>query len=93
VLRTIGFRERLEGAALAVTGEGRVDRTTAEGKAPGTVARVSAEARVRCVVVGGVVEEAPPGVETRALSGDPTRTAEDLRALGEELGRALLGGA
>ena len=38
VLETIGFRGRLEGVALAVTGEGQVDRTTLEGKAPGAVA-------------------------------------------------------
>jgi glycerate kinase len=93
VLGAIGFRERLADAACAITGEGRVDRTTAEGKAPGAVARVCAEEGVRCVVAGGIVDEPLPGVETRSLSGDPSRAADDLRALGEELGRALLGGA
>jgi hypothetical protein len=57
------------------------------------VARVCAEEGVRCVVAGGIVDEPLPGVETRSLSGDPSRAADDLRALGEELGRALLGGA
>jgi glycerate kinase len=89
VLETIGFRERIRGALLVVTGEGEVDRTTAGGKAPGEVARVCAEEGVRCVVFGGRVLEPLRGVETRALSGDPARAEEDLVALGEELGRSF----
>jgi glycerate kinase len=93
VLETIGFVQRLDGADLAVTGEGQVDATTREGKAPGAVAAACRAAGVRCVVAGGRVVEPLPGVETVALSGDPSRTAEDLRLLGERLGRALLGRA
>ena len=93
VLETIGFRARLDGAALAVTGEGELDATTGEGKAPAAVADVCAEAGVRCVVAAGRVVEPLPGAESRALSGDPAATEPDLRALGEELGLALLGGA
>ena len=89
VLETIGFREQIRGAALAVTGEGEVDRTTAGGKAPGAVARVCAEEDVRCVVFGGRVIEPLAGVETRALSGDPARAEEDLVALGEKLAGTL----
>jgi glycerate kinase len=93
VLQRTGFRERLDGAALAVTGEGQVDRTTLEGKAPGAVARVYREHGVRCVVVGGRVLEDVPGAETVALSGDPARTEGDLRDVGERLALALLGRA
>jgi glycerate 2-kinase len=93
VLDTIGFARRLAGADLAVTGEGRVDATTREGKAPAAVAAACRAAGIRCVVAGGQVVEPLPGVETVALSGDPNRTAEDLRLLGERLGRALLGRA
>jgi glycerate kinase len=85
VLDTIRFRERLNGASLAVTGEGQVDVTTAEGKAPGAVAAACREAGVRCVVAGGRVVEPVPGAETVALSGDPARAADDLRELGERL--------
>ncbi len=74
---------------LVVTGEGRVDATTAEGKVPFEVARRCAEAGVRCVVFGGLVVEPLPGVETVALSGDPARAAQDL----EELGLRLLDAA
>jgi glycerate kinase len=89
MLDTIGFRERIREAALVVTGEGEVDRTTASGKAPGEVAHACAEVGVRCVVFGGRVVEPLAGVETRALSGDPARSEEDLVELGEELGRSL----
>jgi glycerate kinase len=93
VLDTIGFRGRLRGASLAVTGEGQVDRTTREGKAPGAVARACARAGVRCVVAGGRVVEPVEGAETVALSGDPARAREDLRELGESLVVAMLGRA
>jgi glycerate 2-kinase len=70
---------------LVVTGEGRVDRTTATGKAPGEVARRCVAAGVRCVVFGGVVVEPLEGVETVALSGDPSRARDDLVELGARL--------
>jgi glycerate kinase len=87
VLDVIRFRERLDGVSLAVTGEGQVDRTTAEGKAPGAVAAACRDAGVRCVVVGGRVVEPLADAETVALSGDPARTAENLRDLGVSLAR------
>ena len=89
VLAELGFRERIRGAAVVVTGEGAVDRTTGEGKAPGVVARVCAEEGVRCAVFGGRVTEPLVGVETHALSGEPACARDDLVALAEKLGRAL----
>jgi glycerate kinase len=85
VLDLVGFDERLAGCELAITGEGQVDRTTTEGKAPGVVAARCAAAGVRCVVFGGRVEDALPGVETIPLSGDPSRASDDLEALGRRL--------
>jgi glycerate 2-kinase len=85
VLGLVGFDERLREADLVVTGEGRVDRTTAEGKAPGVVAARCAAAGVRCVVFGGRVVEPVEGAETVSLSGDRARAEEDLEALGKEL--------
>ena len=75
--------------ALVITGEGRVDATTREGKVPFEVAQRCRAAGVRCVVFGGLVTEPLPGVETVALSGDPARAAADL----EELGARLLDAA
>ncbi|MGZ8695638.1 MAG: glycerate kinase [Gaiellaceae bacterium] len=83
VLDAVGFDPF--GFDLVVTGEGKVDSTTAFGKAPGEVARRCAVAGVRCVVVAGVVETEVPGAETAALSGDPQRAREDLVALGRIL--------
>ena len=68
---------------LVVTGEGRVDATTALGKAPGEVVRRSGG--TRCVVFGGVVASDVAGAETVALSGDPSRARDDLVALGRDL--------
>jgi glycerate kinase len=85
VLELVGFDERLAGCDLAITGEGQVDRTTIEGKAPGVVAARCAAAGVRCVVFGGRVTDELPGVETIPLSGDPSRASEDLEALARGL--------
>jgi glycerate kinase len=68
-----------------VTGEGTVDRTTFEGKAPGEAVRACDELGVRCVLFGGRVEDA---VEARSLSGDPARAREDLEELGLGFGGA-----
>ena len=81
VLDTAGFDA--SGYDLVVTGEGRVDATTALGKAPGEVVRRSAG--TRCAVFGGVVEVELPGAEMFALSGDPARARDDLVALGRDL--------
>jgi glycerate kinase len=84
VLVLIGFDP--SGYDLVVTGEGTVDATTALGKAPGEVARRCRAVGVRCVVFGGRIVEPVEGVETIALSGDPSRAREDLVELGLRLG-------
>ena len=83
ILDLVGFAP--EAYDLVVTGEGTVDRTTTRGKAPGEVAQRCATAGVRCVVFGGRLSKAPPGLEVIALSGDPSRAGEDLVALGRFL--------
>ncbi len=85
VLDLIGFDERLRGCDFAVTGEGQVDRTTAEGKAPGVVAARCAAAGVRCVVFGGRVVEPVEGAETVSLSGNRDNVEADLEKLGRRL--------
>ena len=85
VLEAVGFRERAARADLVVTGEGAVDRTTFDGKAPGEVVRACAELGVRCVLFGGRVEN---GLDAQALSGDPARAREDLEELAVGLGLA-----
>jgi glycerate kinase len=87
VLDTIGFDERVRGANLVITGEGTVDATTLEGKAPGAVVRRCERLGVRCELFGGVVRD---GVDARSLSGRRETAGEDLVRLGEELARALV---
>jgi len=86
VLDLLGFDELLAGCDLVITGEGQVDATTAEGKAPGAVAARCAAKGIRCVVFGGRVLSQVEGAEMVALSGDPDRAEQDL----VELGRSLI---
>ncbi len=85
VLDLVGFDERLAGHDLVVTGEGQIDETTAEGKAPGEIVARCLEAGVRCVVFGGRVRAKIAGAETVALSGDPSQVEADLVELGRRL--------
>ena len=85
VLDLLEFDQLVSGCDLVVTGEGEVDETTSEGKAPGEVVRRSRAAGVRCVVFGGRVRTSMPDAETVALSGDPARAQEDLVELGRRL--------
>jgi glycerate kinase len=87
VLDLLAFDHHLPGHDLVLTGEGEVDGTTVEGKAPGEVARRAAAAGVRCVVFGGRVRAQVPGAEVVALSGDAARARADL----VELSRRLAG--
>jgi glycerate kinase len=87
VLDTIGFDELAAHADLVVTGEGTVDATTLEGKAPGAVRRRCEDLGVRCELFGGLVRD---GIDAHPLSGDPSLAAEDLAELGEELALLLV---
>ena len=91
VLEQVGFRDAARAADLVVTGEGVVDRSTFEGKAPGEVVRVCADEGVRCVLFGGRLLERPDGVEIYELPSGPERAADDLVELGAGLARAELG--
>ena len=85
VLEAVGFREQAAASDLVVTGEGAVDRTTFEGKAPGEALRVCEEVGVRCVLFGGRVEDV---LEAVALCGVPGAARRDLEELGLRLGLA-----
>jgi glycerate kinase len=85
LLDLAGFDQIRPGHDLVVTGEGQIDTTTAEGKAPGEIARRCAVAGVRCVVFGGRVRAEISGAETVALSGEPDRAEADLVDLGWKL--------
>jgi glycerate kinase len=74
VLAAIGFDDRLRGASLLVTGEGRLDDTSLRGKAVGEVARRATAADVPCHAIVGVDALAGTGRELFASvqeAGDP----------------------
>jgi glycerate 2-kinase len=90
VLDRIGFRAAAREVELVVTGEGTVDATTLEGKAPGAVVGVCAAEGIRCAVFGGRVEETLPGAEMHELPGGSERASEDLVDLGRVLASELI---
>jgi glycerate kinase len=53
----VGLRERLAGAHLGLTGEGRLDAQTAYGKTALGVARLARECGVPCVAIVGSLGE------------------------------------
>jgi len=94
VLEAVGFADRVRNVDFVVTGEGRLDASTAEGKAPSFVARMSQDAGVPCIALVG--EHAGGGEdfkEVRSLleyfKGDAreaqTRAGAGLQALAARL--------
>ena len=71
------------GYDVVVTGEGTVDQTTWEGKAPAAVLASCERARVPCVLFGGRVI----GGDAVPLSGDASRAHDDLVTLARRLSR------
>jgi glycerate kinase len=53
IVTASGFDEKLRGADLVITGEGRVDSQTAYGKAPGEVAKRARAARIPVLLIAG----------------------------------------
>lgn len=95
VLEAAGLPAALDGAALCITGEGRLDEQSMRGKAPAAVADACAEAGVPCVAVCGQLALLPGMVRrmglaaafpvNRALLPEPDALAEtetNLAAMG-----------
>jgi glycerate kinase len=53
IVTASGFDEKIKGADLVITGEGRVDSQTAYGKAPGEVAKRAQGARIPVLLIAG----------------------------------------
>ena len=56
VAEEVGLARHLEGARLALTGEGRLDRQSLSGKVPAGVARAAKAQGVACLAVAGTVD-------------------------------------
>jgi glycerate kinase len=67
VMDATGFEDKLASADLVITGEGRIDESTAFGKTALGVARRAQVAGVRCVALGGGVTR--DGVEALSAVG------------------------
>jgi glycerate kinase len=57
VLDALSFDERIKGADLIITGEGKLDRQTAMGKTPCGVLQAARKQRIPVIAIGGLVEE------------------------------------
>ena len=64
----VGLDAALSGAALVITGEGRLNSQTAAGKAPAEVAARARTAGVPCVAIGGSVVDPLPALFARTWS-------------------------
>lgn len=57
VLETLRFDERIQGADLIITGEGKLDKQTCMGKTPYGVLQAGRRQSIPVIVMGGSVEE------------------------------------
>ncbi len=57
ILDAIHFRDRLNNATFCITGEGRLDAQTLDGKGPDIVRQRCAEANVPCAAIVGIADD------------------------------------
>ncbi|MCX7920247.1 MAG: glycerate kinase [bacterium] len=57
VIEATGLADKMQNAALVITGEGKLDAQTAQGKAPVGIARVAKQFGVPVVAIGGSVAD------------------------------------
>jgi glycerate kinase len=84
VVDAAGLDKALQGASLAITGEGRVDEQTAYGKAPGEVAKRAHAAGVPVLLLAG-----SKGPGWKALEKLGVTSVVTLAGAGRELQEAL----
>jgi glycerate kinase len=92
VLGLLGFDRRLEEADAVITGEGRIDSQTHEGKLVGEIARRCRDSGVPCHAIAGEIaldprEEAALGFATLAAAG----SAESVAGAAERIALASRG--
>ena len=95
VLETIGFGDTLNDADLVITGEGRLDSQSLQGKAAMTVAKRCKQAGVPCVALVGSVGEGAEQALDHGLSayhviGEGLPVEESIRRTGELLEAAAV---
>ena len=85
IVELTGFRERLAGADLCLTGEGCIDRSTLDGKTVTAVVDACRLADVPCAVLGGAVTDVADALQDRGAAavlaiGRQPRPLEDALA-------------
>ena len=88
VIEAVGLRDKMRGADLVITGEGRIDFQTAFGKTPSGVAAVARECGVPVVAVGGSIEIGVPGFDAVLCIATGPLTLEE--AMQPDRARAML---
>ena len=104
VAKSVGLAEKLGGCDLVITGEGRLDAQTANGKTPAGVARAARKAGVRCIAICGCVGDGYAAVHRIGIDAvvpiahgffDPRNPAKGARErianAAEETARLLFG--
>ena len=90
VLDAVAFDERLQAAALAVSGEGKLDEQTLTGKAVAEVARRCRAAGRPLHAIVGTCALAPEALDGLGLAGvREATTLAELETAGRELGSSL----
>ena len=81
MLRAVGFAERIAGADLVVTGEGRIDRQSGYGKLTGAVTAAARHAGVPVVAVTGGLGEGHEtlGFDAIAVASEGVPIAKAMR--------------
>jgi glycerate kinase len=88
VVEASGFDQKLDGADLVITGEGRADSQTAYGKAPGEVARRAKAARIPVLLMAGTKGPGWEALDALGVSSIATLDEE-----GENLQQLMLDAA
>ncbi len=103
VIEATKLEQALEGAILAITGEGKVDFQTAFGKTPSGVAKAAKKSDIPVVAIGGALADDARGVYEHGIDGLESAAARDmsleeaisnskahLQLAGERLARLLI---
>lgn len=89
----LGLEAKLQDTDLLITGEGRFDSSSLQGKGPGTLIAKASTLGKRCLVVAGQIEEAvafPANCEAMAITPPDVELARALKLAPLYLREALL---
>ncbi len=107
VIDAVGLRERMYGADLCITGEGRLDDQTAFGKTPSGVAEVAGLRQVPVIAIGGSLTDDAYALHAKGFSAlfsattapmkleaamVPEHASDALAHIAEEVARTLATG-